>query len=118
MLGIGFINHASEVQTEEIGSYVNSLKDNIKISDHINKTVILKQSLKQNIGSVIVIWILGCTLLGSFLIYGIVLYKGFSIGYTASAIIATLGTKSRYDFCGIFIAFAKFSFFACNFYVI
>ena len=118
MLGIGFINDANEVQTAEIGSYVNSLKENIKVSDHINKTVVLKQSLKQNVTSVLIIWILGCTLLGSFLIYGIVLYKGFSIGYTAAAIIATLGTKSRNDFYFIFFTFAEFSFFTSNFYVI
>lgn len=94
MLGITFINHANENEMQEIRSYVNSLRDNIKVSEQINRTVILKQSLKQNIGSVLMIWLLGCTLLGSFLIYGVVIYKGFSIGYTASAILATLGTKS------------------------
>lgn len=91
--GIMFINHANEIQTEEICSYVNSLKENIKNSDDINKTVILIQSMKQNVIFVLLIWFLGCTILGSFLIYIAIIYKGFSIGYTVSAIIATLGVK-------------------------
>ena len=70
MGGIAFINHANEIQTEEICSYVNSLKENIKNSD-------------------------GCTMLGSFLIYIAIIYKGFSIGYTVSAMLATLGIKAR-----------------------
>ena len=103
--GITFINHASESQTQEIGTYVNSLKENLKSSESINQTVILIQSMKQNMAFVGIIWFLGCTLLGSFLIYGAIFYKGFSIGYTAAAIIATLGAKSRNHFCtGFFIA--------------
>lgn len=109
--GIAFINNVREEQMQEISSYVNSLKDNLKASDEINKTVILVQSMKQNLAFVTIIWILGCTLLGSFLIYVAVLYKGFSIGYTASAIIATLGVKSRHDFCGFCISIAKFNIF-------
>ena len=93
--GIAFINYANEMQMEEIGSYVNSLKENIKKSDDINKTVILTQSMKQNVIFVDLIWFLGCTILGSFLIYIVIIYKGFSIGYTVSAMIATLGVKSR-----------------------
>lgn len=95
MGGIAFINHANEIQTEEICSYVNSLKENIKNSDDINKTLILTQSIKQNVAFVMLIWFLGCTILGSFLIYIAILYKGFSIGYTVSAMLATLGVKAR-----------------------
>lgn len=109
--GIAFINNVRAEQMQEISSYVNSLKDNLKTSDEINKTVILTQSIKQNLVFVGIIWILGCTLLGSFLIYVAILYKGFSIGYTASAIIATLGVKSRNDFCGICISIAEYNIF-------
>ncbi len=108
--GIAFINHVGETGRQEIENYINSLKENIKLSDEINQTVILKQSIKQNLMFVLMIWFLGCTLLGSFLIYGAVLYKGFSIGYTASAIIATLGTKSRNDFCYVFSVTSKLDF--------
>lgn len=98
ILGITFINNVNSVQSEQIYSYVNSLKDNIKKAENINRTLLLKQSIKQNSLFVIFIWFLGCTILGSFLIYAVVLYKGFSIGYTVSAIIATLGAKTGATF--------------------
>lgn len=116
--GIALINHADENQMQEIYSYVNSLKENIKLADQVNKTVILTQSIKQNLIFVVLIWFLGCTLLGSFLIYVVIAYKGFSIGYTASAIIATLGVKSRNHFCIDIIGIAKFDFFANDFNLI
>lgn len=110
ILGIIFINNTKEGQKAEIYSYVNSLKDNIKMSDNINRNVLLAQSIKQNISLILIVWFLGCTLLGSFMIYIAIIYKGFSIGYTASAIIATLGAKSRGDVCFIVIGTPKFSF--------
>lgn len=36
----------------------------------------------------------GCTIIGSFFIYIVILYKGFSLGYTISSIIAVLGVKN------------------------
>ena len=117
ILGIAFINNANEAQIEEIYSYVNSLKDNIKSSENINKTVLLIQSIKQNMLFVVIIWFLGCTILGSFLIYVAIIYKGFSIGYTVSAIIATLGAKSRMCFFYCIIIITKFTFFTSIIYV-
>lgn len=110
-VGITFINHANESQILEIQGYVTSLKDNIKSSDDINKTLLLMQSMKKNAIFVLLIWFLGCTIIGSFLIYVAVIYKGFSIGYTVSAIIATLGVKSRIYFFYLIIAFTKLDFF-------
>lgn len=116
--GIAFINNATEIQIEEICSYINSLKDNIKSADNINKTLLLTQSIKQNIIFVVIIWFLGCTILGSFFIYVAVIYKGFSIGYTVSAIIATLGVKSRKCFCNNIFVVTKFDFFAYDIHII
>lgn len=50
-------------------------------------------SIKQNIFIVLLIWFLGCTIIGGVFIYVAILYKGFSIGYTIAAIIAVLGVK-------------------------
>ena len=94
MGGIYFVNNANETQTNEICNYVYSLKENIKSSNSINRTLILMKSVKQNVGFAILIWFLGCTFLGSFLIYIAIFYKGFSLGYTISAILASLGIKS------------------------
>ena len=93
VVGIVFINNISEKNKNEIYLYVNSLKENIKKSSDINRKLLLIQSIKQNINFILIIWIFGCTILGSFLIYLAVVYKGFSIGYTISAIIASLGIR-------------------------
>lgn len=94
MLGIFFINHTSEEEILNINSYVNSLKQNIEKADNINRLQLLMQSIKQNSIFIFIIWILGCTIIGSSLVYLAISYKGFSLGYTISAIIASLGSKS------------------------
>ena len=96
--GMVFINNANESQIQEICMYVNSLKDNIKSAKDINKNVLLMQSMKQNILFILIIFFWGCTILGSFLIHIAIIYKGFSLGYTVSAIIATLGVKQGATF--------------------
>lgn len=93
ILGIMFINHASEAQIVEIREYVSDLVKNIKSYDNINKTDLLSQSLAQNALSIILIWFLGCTIIGSVLVFVTIVYRGFSLGYTISAIIACLGIK-------------------------
>lgn len=91
--GIFFVNHTSEEEILKINSYVNSLKENIENSDNINKTELLLQSIKQNSSFMLIIWLLGCTIIGSSLVYLGIAYKGFSLGYTISAIIASLGPE-------------------------
>lgn len=93
-LGIFFINHTSEEEILNINVYVNSLKENIEKNNTINRLELLLQSVKQNSTFVLIIWLLGCTIIGSSLVYIGILYKGFSLGYTISAIIASLGSRS------------------------
>ena len=93
ILGIMFINHANEAQIEEIKAYVSDLVKNIKSYDTINKTDLLSQSLTQNALCILLIWFLGCTIIGSVLVFVAIVYRGFSLGYTISAIIACLGIK-------------------------
>lgn len=93
-IGIFFINNSNEVQTKEINSHIDSLINNIKNSEDINKLELLFLSVKQNVLFIMLIWFLGCTIVGGIFIYIAIIYKGFSIGYTISAIIATLGVKN------------------------
>ena len=88
-----FINHTSNNEITEITSYVESLKENIKTKGNIDKFSCLIESLKQNFKIVLIIWILGSSIIGSFFIYVVIAYKGFSVGYTISALIASLGIK-------------------------
>ena len=93
-VGIFFINNSDEVQIKEINGHIENLINNIKNSENINKIELLFLSIKQNVLFIILIWFLGCTILGGIFIYLAIIYKGFSIGYTISAIIATLGIKN------------------------
>ena len=116
VFGIIFVNNSSQMQKEEIYSYVNMLKDNIKSDNiQINKNELLIQSIKENLIFVLIIWFLGYTLFASFLIYAAMIYKGFSIGYTASSIIATLGAKSRNIICNNVNVNAKYYFYTSYF---
>lgn len=93
VLGIIFINNANSNQIEETKAYVSDLVKNIKSYDKINKTELLMQSVTQNILIILIIWFLGCTIVGSIFIFVAIIYRGFSLGYTISAIIACLGIK-------------------------
>lgn len=94
MIGIFFINHANTSQIEEIKEYVSKLIGNIKSYETINKTDLLVQSISQNILCILLIWFLGCTIIGSIFIFLAIIYRGFSLGYTISAIVACLGMKT------------------------
>lgn len=94
IIGVIFINNANSSQIEEIKEYVSNLAENIKTEEHINKTELLAQSLTKNILCILLIWFLGCTIIGSVFIFVAIIYRGFSLGYTISAIIACLGIKT------------------------
>ena len=91
--GIVFINHTSNVEVTEITNYVNTLMENIKTKQNIDRFSCLLESLKHNFEYVLLIWLFGSTIIGSFFIYLVIAYKGLSLGYTISAIIACLGIK-------------------------
>lgn len=91
--GIIFINHTSTTEVTEITTYIDSLIENIKAKQDIDRFSCLLYSLKQNFEFVLLIWLLGSTIIGGFFIYLVIAYKGLSVGYTISAIIACLGIK-------------------------
>lgn len=92
-IGIFFVNNSNEVQRNELNEYINNLILKVKDSDGIKNFNLLGLSIKENIFSILIIWFLGCTIIGGIFIYIAIIYKGFSIGYTISAIIAVLGLK-------------------------
>ena len=75
-LGVIFVNNANETQANQISGYINNF---------IN-------SIINNVGIAVLLWFLGSTVIGFPLIYVVVGYKGYCIGYTVSSVIATVGT--------------------------
>ncbi len=98
VIGIFLVNNATYTQKEEISEYVKKLEENIKETDKLNNIALISTSLKENIIFIILIWFLGCTIVGSIFIYLAICYKGIMIGYTISAIIASLNINSGFLF--------------------
>lgn len=90
-LGVMFINNTNELQMSEISSYINSFIDKLKTTEHIDSLNILKASILNNILLAITICFFGTTVIGIPVVFGIVLYRGFCLGYTVAAIVSMLG---------------------------
>ena len=94
IFGIVFFNKRDSNSISEINLYIKELILNLKSGSEINRIVLLLESIKSNCLFILIIWFLGCTVIGSFLVYMAIIYKGFSIGYTIIAIINSIGIKS------------------------
>ena len=91
--GIIFINNTNETQSAEIGNYITNFINSLKQDYHIDKLELLKKSLGDNFILILTMWFIGSTVIGIPIIFGIVLFRGFCIGYTVSSIVATLGVQ-------------------------
>lgn len=93
-LGIFFINSLSSSQTEELKSYIIDQVINI----NTNEVNYFKELAIENILIIVVMWLAGLTIVGIIIDYAILIYKGFSIGYTISALTLSIGTGKAFGF--------------------
>ena len=91
--GVIFINHIDEGQKAEISEYINDFITSLKGEYEINRGELIKNSLLDNLKLVLGMWFIGSTVIGLPIVLGIVLYRGFCIGYTISSAITVLGTQ-------------------------
>lgn len=92
LLGIVFVNNLNTIQAGEITEYLTETVADLKESKALNTLAILKSSIQNNILLVIILWLMGSTVIGLLLVFLIVCFKGFCLGYTISSIVFTLGT--------------------------
>lgn len=92
ILGMALLQNLAEEQKTEISGYIYNTIDSLKGNTEIDTISLLKSSITNNIFICLVMWFVGSTIVGLPIVYGIVAFKGFSLGYTISAIIAILGT--------------------------
>lgn len=90
-LGVFFVNNMQESSKEEIQSYINNFIEKMKNLQNIDNMSLLKNSITQNIVFAVLIWFFGTTVIGLPIVFGLVLYRGFCLGYTVSSFIAILG---------------------------
>ena len=90
-LGVLFINHIQEGQKTEITEYFNTFTEKMRSMETINSMALLKNSMGQNIILSIVLWFFGTTVIGLPVVFGIVLYRGFCLGYTIAVCVTIMG---------------------------
>lgn len=93
IFGVIFVNNLSKNQSEEVSSYINEFINNLRNNVQINKATLLKDTLISNFLLAISLWFVGSTVIGLPIVYGIIAYRGFCLGYTISSSIATLGMR-------------------------
>lgn len=98
-LGVMFINNCSEEKANIITTYISDFIQNFQGMEKINNSELLLSSIKNNTILLIIIWIAGTTIIGMPVVLGLILFRGFCLGYTISAITFTLGVKSGIIFC-------------------
>ena len=90
-LGVMFINNSQETQRGEITSYLNNFIDKLKNTEKLENVEILKTTIIENIILAITLWFFGTTVIGIPVVFGIILYRGFCLGYSIVSIILTIG---------------------------
>ncbi len=90
-LGVLFNNNVQQIQKDEVSTYLNTFIDKIENTEQINYIELLKTSIFQNVALAIIIWFFGTTVIGIPVVFGIIGYRGFCLGYTVSICISVMG---------------------------
>ena len=91
IIGVIFINKASEIQISEINNYIYTFVQDLKNNSNINELLLLKDSLRKNCVLAIFLWFMGSTVIGISIVYITICFRGFCLGYTISSIISSYG---------------------------
>ena len=91
-LGVMFINNIQETQMKEITEYLKSFTEKLKNTEKLETYSILKTTISENIILAITLWFFGTTVIGIPIVFGIILYRGFCLGYSIASIITKMGT--------------------------
>ena len=92
-LGVFFVNNMQEPQKQEVTTYFNGFIEKMKGTENLNQMELLKNSIGQNIVLAIVLWFFGTTVIGLPVVFGVVLYRGFCLGYTIAVCINIMGLQ-------------------------
>ncbi len=90
-LGVMFINNSKDAQIMEITSYLDNFIQKFKSIGNLDYITLLRTSILQNIVLAITLWFFGTTVIGIPIVFGIILYRGFCLGYTISTVISIMG---------------------------
>ncbi len=92
-LGVFFVNNMQDEQKQEVTSYMSSFIEKMKSTESLDQMDLLKNSIGQNIVLATVLWFFGTTVIGLPVVFGVVLYRGFCLGYTIAVCITIMGLQ-------------------------
>ena len=90
-LGVMFINESTDEQKEEINTYIVNYIENIRGQDKTDNIGNVRSNIKDNVFLGIILWFAGTTIVGIPIVFGIILFRGFCLGYTIAACSVTIG---------------------------
>ena len=102
-LGVMFVNNLEQTQKEEIISYVKTYKEAFKQNESSNNMILLRNNIKDNIILTLIIWFLGSTIIGIPIVFGMILFRGFCLGYTISSLTIVFGIAKGIAFIAVSI---------------
>ena len=91
IISIIIFNNSNEETLIEVSTYLNNLFNNIKNNEEIDLLKILKESLVYNLTITLLLWFGASTIIGIPIVYGSIVLKGFSVGYTISSLLFVYG---------------------------
>ena len=95
IIGVMLVNSSNYENQESIKGYINEFISSIENKEfEIDEKKLFIKSMLSNLKIAVIIWIAGSTIIGIPIVYGSLGYKGVCIGYSISAIIATLGKSN------------------------
>lgn len=92
IIAVIFINNDNNTGNSQIRNNITTFIECLKTDYQVDKVKLLKELIINNIFTAFILWFMGCVVIGIPIVYGIIVYRGFSLGYTISTIILTLGT--------------------------
>ena len=102
-LGVMFINNLEEERKMEIASYINAYKEAFSQSDSNDNITLLQNNIRENIILTLLIWFIGSTIIGIPIVFGIIAFRGFCLGYTISGLTIVFGVGKGITFALISI---------------
>ena len=101
LLGVMFVNQTKD--KSEIESYINTYIDETKTLENGDYFRELQNDIKNNIILVFLLWFAGTTIIGIPIVFGLILFRGFCLGYTIAACVYVLGRIKALIFIAITI---------------
>lgn len=99
--GVMFINRAKD--KSEIENYINIYIDETKSIQEGDYFKELKNDIKNNVVLVLLLWFAGTTIIGIPIVLGLILFRGFCLGYTIASCVYVLGRIKALIFIAISI---------------